>query len=146
MGVGGKGQAPSTLPPGKESGTRCIEGWVGFRAGLDGCGKSRLHRDSIPGPYKPIASRYTDYAGNGFNLFLCSIFPLILNDNITWDWTVSFTPRAAFPRKYSRRWQSHKRSCGPQIESRSDVCPLWAYKLICLTNIIVPMLTKLSRL
>ena len=29
-------------------GTLCIGGWVGPRAGLDGCGKSRPNRDSIP--------------------------------------------------------------------------------------------------
>jgi hypothetical protein len=34
-------------------GTRCIGGWVGHRAGLDGCGKSRSHRNSIPGPSSP---------------------------------------------------------------------------------------------
>jgi len=34
-------------------GTHCIGGWVGLRAGLDGCGKSRPHRDSIPGPSSP---------------------------------------------------------------------------------------------
>jgi len=34
-------------------GTHCIEGWVGRRAGLDECGKSRPHRDSIPGPSSP---------------------------------------------------------------------------------------------
>jgi len=31
-------------------GTHCTGGWVGLRAGLDRCRKSRLHRDSIPGP------------------------------------------------------------------------------------------------
>ena len=25
-----------------------IGGWVGLKSGLDGCGKSRLHRDWIP--------------------------------------------------------------------------------------------------
>ena len=30
--------------------THCIGGWVGR---LDGCGKSRPHRDSIPGPSRP---------------------------------------------------------------------------------------------
>ena len=33
---------------GKDPGTHCTGGWVGPRAGLDRCGKSRLHRDSIP--------------------------------------------------------------------------------------------------
>jgi hypothetical protein len=41
MGVGGKLHAPAALPPGKRPGTHCIGGWVGSRAGLDGCEKSR---------------------------------------------------------------------------------------------------------
>jgi len=40
-------------PPGKIPCTHCIVGWVGPRAGLDGYGKSCLHRDSIPGPSSP---------------------------------------------------------------------------------------------
>ena len=34
----------------RPAGTHCIGGWVDPRAGLDGCEKSRPHRDSIPGP------------------------------------------------------------------------------------------------
>jgi hypothetical protein len=34
-------------------GSHSIGDWVGPRAGLDGCGKSRPHRDSIPGPSSP---------------------------------------------------------------------------------------------
>ena len=41
---------PRPLYPRKRPGTHCTGGWVGPRAGLDGCGKSRPHRDSIPGP------------------------------------------------------------------------------------------------
>jgi hypothetical protein len=37
MGVGGQRHAPAALLP--VPGTHCIEGWVGPRAGLDGCGK-----------------------------------------------------------------------------------------------------------
>ena len=33
---------PAALPPGKGPGTNCIVGWVGLRAGLGGCRKSRL--------------------------------------------------------------------------------------------------------
>ena len=58
-GVGGQRHAPAALPPGKNPGTRYIAGWVGLRAGLDGCGKSRPHRDSIP-DRPALASRYTD--------------------------------------------------------------------------------------
>jgi len=53
MGLGGQGHAPAALPPGKRPDTYCLGGWVGPRAGLDGCGKSRPHRDSIPGPSIP---------------------------------------------------------------------------------------------
>jgi hypothetical protein len=34
-------------------GTHCTESWVGPRAGLDVCEKSRSHRDIIPGPPSP---------------------------------------------------------------------------------------------
>jgi len=50
MRVGGQRLAPAALPPGKRPGTHCTGRWVGPRAGLDACGKSRPHRDSIPGP------------------------------------------------------------------------------------------------
>ena len=36
-----------------EYGTHCTGGWVGPRAGLYMCRKSRPHRDSIPGPSSP---------------------------------------------------------------------------------------------
>ena len=39
--------------PEKRPGTHYIGGWVGPRAGLDGCEKSRPHGDSIPGPSSP---------------------------------------------------------------------------------------------
>jgi hypothetical protein len=47
MRVGGQRHAPAALPLGKTPGTHCIVGWVGPRAGLDWCGKSCPHRDSI---------------------------------------------------------------------------------------------------
>jgi hypothetical protein len=52
-GVGGQRHAPATLPPGKRAGARFIGGWVGPGDYLDGFGKSRPHRDSIPGPSIP---------------------------------------------------------------------------------------------
>jgi hypothetical protein len=48
---GGEGSASrrgSFLP--ERPGTHCTGGWVGPRAGVDRCGKSRPHRDSIPEP------------------------------------------------------------------------------------------------
>jgi hypothetical protein len=51
--VGGQRHVPTALPPGKDPVTIVQEvGWAS-RAGLDGCGKSRPHRDSIPGPSSP---------------------------------------------------------------------------------------------
>jgi len=41
MGVGGQRHAPAALPPGKRPGTHFVGSWVGTRARLDGCGKSR---------------------------------------------------------------------------------------------------------
>ena len=42
----------TSAPNGVDS--HCIGSWVGpTRAGLDGCGKSRPHRNSIPGPSSP---------------------------------------------------------------------------------------------
>jgi hypothetical protein len=43
---------PRPLYPRERPGTDCIGGWMGPKAGLDGCEKSRPHQDSIPGPSK----------------------------------------------------------------------------------------------
>jgi hypothetical protein len=45
--------APATLPPEKDSRYPLYRGVDGPIAGLDGCGKYRHHRDSIPGPPSP---------------------------------------------------------------------------------------------
>ena len=39
--VGGYRHVPAALPLGKRLFTHCTGGWMGPRAGLDGCGKSR---------------------------------------------------------------------------------------------------------
>ena len=44
---------PRSLYSRERPGAHCIGGWMGPMVGLDGCGKSRLHRDSIPGPSSP---------------------------------------------------------------------------------------------
>jgi hypothetical protein len=51
---------PRPLYPRKRPGTHCTGGWVGPRACLDVCEKSRPYRDSIPRPPKLVASRHTD--------------------------------------------------------------------------------------
>ena len=39
---------PVALPSRKRPGTLCTEGWLGPRAGMGGCGKSRRNRETIP--------------------------------------------------------------------------------------------------
>jgi hypothetical protein len=60
MGVGGQRHAPAALPPGNRPIPHCIGGWVGPRAGLDGCGKYRPPPGFDPRTVQPIASHYTD--------------------------------------------------------------------------------------
>jgi hypothetical protein len=52
--------ASAALPPVKRLGTHCIGGWVGPRAGLDGCGKFRPPPGFDPRTVQPVVSRYTD--------------------------------------------------------------------------------------
>jgi len=54
MGMGRQSYAPAALPLGKIPGTHYMEGWLGHGASLDGCGKTRLHCDLIPG--RPVRS------------------------------------------------------------------------------------------
>ena len=60
----GEGQrhAPAVLYSRERPGTHCTEGWVGPRARLDMCGKSRPTPEFDPRTVQPVASRYTDYA------------------------------------------------------------------------------------
>ena len=65
MGVSGQRHAPAALTPG-EIGTHCTGGWVGPRAGLDGCAKFRPPPGFDPRTVQPVASRYTDWRRNYF--------------------------------------------------------------------------------
>ena len=49
---------PGRLTPGKESRYPLYRRLGGPRASLDGCGKSRFHRDSIPWPFSPQRVSY----------------------------------------------------------------------------------------
>ena len=53
---------PRPLYPRERPGTYCTGGWVGPRAGLDVCGKSRPPPGFDPRTVQPVASRYTDWA------------------------------------------------------------------------------------
>jgi hypothetical protein len=62
MEVGGRRHAPDTSPPAKRPGTQCINGWVGTRAGLDGCEKVWLQPGFDVRIMQSVASCYTDWA------------------------------------------------------------------------------------
>jgi len=50
------------LYPREGPGIHCIGSWMGPRADLDGCGKSRPQPGLDPRTVQPVASRYTDCA------------------------------------------------------------------------------------
>ena len=79
-GVRGQRHAPAAPYPRERPGTHCTGGWVGLRTGLDRCGKSRRHRDSIPGPSR---SRYTDYATRPSKGY---VRPIYLSMSFCWLW------------------------------------------------------------
>jgi hypothetical protein len=58
--VGGQRHAPAALSPGKKPDIHCTGGWVGPRADLDWCTKSRLPPGFDLRTVQPVASRYTD--------------------------------------------------------------------------------------
>jgi hypothetical protein len=60
MGVGDQCQTPGVLPP--EDPIPIVGGWVGPKAGLNGCGKSRPPQWFDSRTVQPVASRCTDYA------------------------------------------------------------------------------------
>jgi hypothetical protein len=51
----------ATSPPGKRAGTHCVGSWMGPRAGLDGCRKSRLPLGFDSRTVQTVASRYINY-------------------------------------------------------------------------------------
>jgi len=53
---------PGRLTPGKKPGIHCIRGWVGPRAGLDGCRLSRPPPEFDSRTVQPVANLYTYYA------------------------------------------------------------------------------------
>jgi hypothetical protein len=90
--------APAVLYPRKRPGTHCTGGWVGSRAGLDMCGRSRLPPGFDPRTVQLVASRYTDY---GTQPTLSSIAAVVIpiNRNTTEDFRSYFVMLYYFPKK-----------------------------------------------
>jgi hypothetical protein len=59
-GMSSQRHALAALPLEKRSDTHCTGGWVGPRAGLDGCGNSLPPPGFDSRTVLPLASRYTD--------------------------------------------------------------------------------------
>ena len=58
--VRGQPHDPAALYSRKTPGTHCTGGWVGPRAGLERCGKSRPPPGFDPRTVQTVANRYTD--------------------------------------------------------------------------------------
>ena len=61
-GVRGQRYVPAAFYPLQRPGTHCTGSWVGLRAGLDRCGKSRPQPGFYPRTVQPVASHYADWA------------------------------------------------------------------------------------
>ena len=59
-GGGWSAPRPGRFTPWGRPGTHCIGGWVGPRADLDGCRKSRPPPGFDPRTVQPVANRHTD--------------------------------------------------------------------------------------
>jgi hypothetical protein len=103
MGVGGQRPAQAALPPEKKPGTPCTRGWVGSRAGMDECVKSRSHWDSITGQsfYHDYLSRPRLYnvGSNSKNMLLNTPGKSIINFpwHTHWKTLVKFTVLVLMP-------------------------------------------------
>jgi hypothetical protein len=80
---------PRPLYPRERPDTHCTRGWVGLRAGVDVCEKSRPHRDSIPGLsvhsqslYRLSYPAYTKYSTTPFIWTLVIRIGLALRVNL----------------------------------------------------------------
>ena len=74
--MGNQRHSPVALPLGKRRTIHCTGGWVGLRASLDGCVKSRLIRSSIPALSSFLTSRCTDYAILALSVYVEDVIPV----------------------------------------------------------------------
>ena len=67
--------APAVFYPRERPGNHCTGGWMGVRAGLDRCGKSRPppHPGFDPRTVQPVASRYTNWATRPTGRWMVSV-------------------------------------------------------------------------
>jgi hypothetical protein len=131
--VRGQSHTPAAIYPRERPGTHCTGGWVGPRAGLNRCGKSRPSLEFDSRTFQHVASRYTDYAtratkltvtDNKFLLFRWFWVQLIAQNQYIVTWythcCVSRSPgmSSALGRVSSVGIVSRYGLDGPRIESR----------------------------
>ena len=63
VGGGWSTPRPGRFTPRERPGTHCTGGWEGPRAGLDGCGKSHLHREDLPPDDSPDLMPLLSFVG-----------------------------------------------------------------------------------
>jgi len=107
---------PRPLYPRKRPGTHCRGDWVGPKAGLDGCGKSRLHRDLIPGP-----SNYTQHYGKETIISYAQNTTALTSDQCNFTWNTSFAGHMNGGRGGSA---FHTANCQGQVHTPQSVSAL----------------------
>jgi hypothetical protein len=84
MGMGGQRHAPAALPR-ERPGTHCMGGWVGPRAGVDGCGISRLASGGTRSPDCPSRSESLYRLSRPGPLMLCTLAWILIGSNCIFD-------------------------------------------------------------
>ena len=125
---------PRPLYPRDRPGTHCIGGWVGPRAGLDRCGKSRFHRNTFPGPTSPYQVAVNEWVPGAFVVEVKQSLDLQLEPlqwHNTWVSMTSTMYQTAYPADRTASFPSlhypviNCSKCGKQRreEFRSAVLP-----------------------
>jgi hypothetical protein len=101
--------SPAALYPQEKRGTHCTGGWVGPRAGLDRCGESRPHRDSIPGSSSPWAVAISTELSRLKEDIMCWYLYFIFCPRSPKRWTASCAdPFYGISRKWDNKYEHCK--------------------------------------
>jgi len=84
----GQRHAPAAPYPRQRPGTHCTGGWVGLRAGLDWCGKSRPPPGFDHRTVQPTCSRYIYYASRPTCCSVTQCNRIVREDLVTEFYTV----------------------------------------------------------
>ena len=101
MGIGWLTPRPGRFTPGRRPGTHCTGGWVGPRAGLDGCGKCSCPPGFDPRIFQPVESSCTDWDIAAHNRLVLVAFVVnkVAMGQAFFIRVLLFTPVSAIPSK-----------------------------------------------